>query len=197
MTMQSLAKKVAVARKKMAAQMPDCFIWPTPWEWIAQFEEWQRAGHFSKETDFPKALAFYRDALEQALAADPSLAPLIHGDPQKRREPAFLEVLRIGDQFPDVPAAYEWLSEMRWRSLRGIPPVTEAEFAELSAWLEANEEWLEALAGRSSLLDVGHGRKTCCWHIRSALRAGPRVEGAGESAEDIRQLRARYGDPGS
>jgi hypothetical protein len=197
MTMQSLARKLAVARKKIAAQMTDRPIWPTPWDWIAQFEELQDAGQFSKELDFPKALAFYRGALEQALAADPSIESRIHGDPHKRREPPFLEVLRIGDQFPDVPVASNWLMEIQWRVCRGIPPVTEAEFEELGAWFEANEERLATLADSSGLFDVGGGRRTCCWHIRSALRAGPRVEGAGESAEDIRQLRARYGDRGS
>jgi hypothetical protein len=190
MTMQSLARKVVVARKIIAAQMPDRFIWPTPWEWIAKFEEWQVAGHFSKEPDLPKALAFYRGALEQALAADPSIESRIHGDPHKRREPAFLEVLRIGDRFPDVPVAYNWLMEIQWRVCRGIPPVTEAEFAALGAWFEVYEERLATLADSSGLFDVGCGRRTCCWYIRSALRVGPRVEGAGEVAEDIRRLRS-------
>ena len=59
------------------------------------------------------------------------------------------------------------------------------------------EERLAKLADSSSLFDVGRGRKTCCWYVREALQDGPRVEGAGESAEDIRQLRARYEVPGS
>jgi hypothetical protein len=196
MTMQSLARKVVVARKKIAAQMPDRFIWPTPWEWIAKLAEWQDAGHFSKELDFPKALGFYRGALEQAQAAEPSIRLLIHGDPEKRREPAFLEVLRIGDQFPDVPVAYYWLMEIQWRVCRGIPPATEAEFAELSAWFEANEERLERLADSSGLFDVGAvaGRAAGMSGLRCGTDRGPR--GAGEVAEDIRQLRAQYGGPG-
>jgi hypothetical protein len=104
-----------------------------------------------------------------------------------------LACLRIGEQFPDVPVAFEWLTEIVWRVRREIPPMTEAEFTELAGWFAANEERLAGLADPSSLFDVGRGRKTCCWYIRNALRAGPRAEGAGESAEDIRQLRTRYG----
>jgi hypothetical protein len=100
-------------------------------------------------------------------------------------------------RFPDVLVGHDWLMEMLWRVQRGIPPVTEAEFAELGAWFEANEERLATLADSSGLFDVGHGRRTCCSSIRYALRQGPRAEGAGELAEDIRQLRARYGDRGS
>jgi hypothetical protein len=67
----------------------------------------------------------------------------------------------------------------------------------LGAWFEVYEERLATLADSSGLFDVGHGRRTCCSSIRYALRQGPRAEGAGELAEDIRQLRARYGDRGS
>ena len=56
-----------------------------------------------------------------------------------------------------------------------IPPVTEAEFAELSAWIEANAERLERLADSSGLFDVGRGRRTCCGNVRFALRDGPRA----------------------
>ena len=79
MTMQSLARKLAVARKKIAAQMPDRSIWPTPWEWIAELEEWQDAGRFSKELNFPKALAFYRvasTAMIETCFVDPAVGSL-------------------------------------------------------------------------------------------------------------------------
>ena len=193
--MATLNARLAQLRSRLVESMPTCDPWPAPWDTLVEFEKC--ADEFADEPDFAKAVQFFRQAMEQALAAGPSTGSRIHGDPNKRREPAFLEVLRLGDQFPDVPVAYEWLSEMRWRLLRGIPPVGEAEFAELSAWFEANEERLDRLADSTGLFDVGCDRRTCCWHVRAALRAGPRAEGAGEAAEDIRQLQARYGNPQS
>jgi hypothetical protein len=104
--------------------------------------------------------------------------------------------LRIGVRFPDVPVAYEWLMEILWRVQRGILPVTKSEFAEWGAWFEANAERLERLADSSGLFDVGAvaGRAAGMSGLRCGTDRGPR--GAGEVAEDIRQLRAQYGGPG-
>ena len=51
---------------------------PTPAEerWVAHLEARAAAGDFAAETDFPAALALYRDALRQAQArADPPFEP--------------------------------------------------------------------------------------------------------------------------
>ena len=59
--------------------------------------------------------------------------------------------------------------------------------------IAANDALL-ALARPSELLDVGGGRRVSCANIRYSLAMGPRVDGAGRVAEDVRQLRARYGN---
>jgi hypothetical protein len=182
MSMRAISKQIEKAKKALAARAPVRSAWPDTEEWIAQLKESERAGYFRNEPDFPKALALYLDALGRARAAGQPVESDVPADQRPRYE-----------RFPDELAEYYWISEISWRVFRGIPPVTEAEFAELGAWFAANEERLEGLADSSSLLNVGRGRKTCCWYIRFALRQGPRAEGAGESAEDIRQLRARYG----
>lgn len=190
MTTRTLARRVSVARNLLAARTPAERGWLDLAGWLARLEECERAGHFNQETDFPRALAFYLAALAEAPAAEPATEPQT-SDP--RPVPAFVEHLRIGDRYPDVAAAAGWLREIAWRVECGIPRVTETEFAELAAWFEANEQRLASLADASTLRDVGCGRRTCCWSIRHALRAGPRADGAGEVAEVIRQLRARYG----
>jgi hypothetical protein len=43
-------------------------------------------------------------------------------------------------------------------------------------------------------MPVGDGRRIVCWGVRYGLRAGPRGEGSGQVAENIRQLKARYGE---
>lgn len=64
------------------------------------------------------------------------------------------------ERFPDVLPEFTSLSEIVGRTSRGVPPVTEAEFAELGAWFRENEKRLAELADSSSLLHVGRGRKT-------------------------------------
>jgi hypothetical protein len=43
-------------------------------------------------------------------------------------------------------------------------------------------------------MSVGNGRRLVCWNVRYDLRAEPRADGSGQVAEDIRQLKARYGE---
>ena len=47
---------------------------------------------------------------------------------------------------------------------------------------------------RDGLMPVGDGRRIVCWGVRYGLRAGARGEGSGRVAEDIRQLKVRYGE---
>jgi hypothetical protein len=95
-----------------------------------------------------------------------------------------------------VAAAWRWLAELHDRVVRGIPPLSEAEFAELAGWFRANEERLRRLALPSSLLDVGDGRKTAIADVRWQVGRGARLLGAGELAQTLRQLRERYGEGG-
>ena len=82
-------------------------------------------------------------------------------------------------------------------SSQSIPPCSEAEHAELAAWFAEHEPGLDAVAkqnNRDGLMGVGNGRRLMCWNVRYDLRAGPRGEGSGQVAEEIRQLRVRYGE---
>lgn len=135
-------------------------------------------------------------------STDPPFEPPEHFLPDQRHRHVRLECWRTKARFPDVRAAFEWLSEMLDRAQSGIPPVTEVEYRELEAWYRANEPRLYEVQKTlpSEMLPIGNSRRTCCWHIRFDLRTGPRGEGAGRVAEDIRPLRARYGEgplPGS
>ena len=78
--------------------------------------------------------------------------------------------------------------------MEDVPPVSETEFAELAAWFEAHDDALLALARPSELLDMGGGRRVSCPNVRYSLAKGARTDGAGRVAEDVRQLRVRYGD---
>jgi hypothetical protein len=185
-TSRSLTKQIERVRNAITARQPKWKPWPDTGQWIALLKEQQRAGYFSHEPDFPKALALYEEALQRRRTVGPAVDP---SAPANLR-PAF-------ERFPDVLPEFTWLSEIVGRVSLGVPPVTEAEFTELAEWFWANEQYLKDMAGESRLMYVGRGRQTCCWYVREAVRGGPRAEGAGDHAEDIRQLRARYGGPGS
>jgi hypothetical protein len=163
--------------------------------WLAAFEAWGRAGRFAHEPDFPVALDAYRAALSEAGAAgaDPPLYPpadFLPGQPEWWR----LEEWRRPRWYHGVLAAWDWLYEMLDRLRKGIPPVTEAEFADLAGWFGQNSERLYRLALPSQLLDLGDGRMRSCGDLRAGLAKGARAREAGKLAEDLRQLRARYGD---
>ncbi len=162
--------------------------------WLTVFEEWGRQGVFAAEPDFPTALALYRDALVRAHAStDPPFDPPADFRPEDRFPHIRLECWRTKDRFPDVCSGLGWLWEILGRVNNGVPPVSEAELAALAAWFGANDDRLYELSLPSELLDVGGGRRRCCGDIRYYLAMGPRAEGSGQLAEDIRQLRARYG----
>jgi hypothetical protein len=165
-------------------------VWPDDEERLANYEA--HAGEFGHEPDFPRALAIYRAAIKQAeLSTDPPFDPPEYFQPHERQY-IRIEHWRAEDRFPAVREAREWLNEMRFRALMGVPPVSEAEFAELAAWFADNEKRLDAIAPPSSLLLIDKGCRICCWEVRYRLRQGPRADGSGRVAEEIRQFRKRY-----
>lgn len=99
-------------------------------------------------------------------------------------------------RFPDVNAGADWLAEMLRRVPEGIPPISCAEFEELANWFEANESRLYKISAPSYSFDLGKGRTIWLVNVRYGLRQGVRAWGAGELAEVLRCLRARYGGVG-
>jgi hypothetical protein len=163
--------------------------------WLAVYERLGRERVFDREPDFPRALALYRDALARAhTSADPPFDPPPDFCPAARCAHSRRESWRSAERFPDLWGAFQWLGEMLRRAADGAPPVSEAEFAELAAWFAANDKRLCDLSRPTDLLDVGGGRATCCANVRFYLARGPRAGGAGRVTEDVRQLRARYGE---
>ncbi|MCH7726711.1 MAG: hypothetical protein IH991_09560, partial [Planctomycetes bacterium] len=100
-------------------------------------------------------------------------------------------------RYPDLTAAWFWLVEFFDRAREGVPPVTESEFAELAAWLHANDSRLHQASLSSQLLDLGNGEKTTVADIRHGVWKGARARGAGKLAEQLRGLKARFGDAAS
>jgi hypothetical protein len=194
MTMRMRMKRVEAEVRRLTPAPRTARL--TEEDWLERYEAWGRAGAFAAEPDFPTALAFYRDALARAKAqADPPFDPPADFMPNLADLPhARLLNWRTSQRFPDVDAGWWWLSEMFGRVSDGAPPATEAEFAELADWFAANDERLYQLSLPSQLIDLGGGRKTSTANVRWRLAVGPRAKGAGEVAEDLRRLRALYGE---
>ena len=182
---------------KRAAERPVQLVWLDEDEWLDHYAAWGKAGEFDHELDFATALAGYRAAVERGRASvDPPWFPPPDFDPTAYREAVRRECWRW-QKFPDVGAALVWLHEMRQRLIGGIPPVTEVEYRALEAWFRANEDRLRVVekAKPSQLLPLENGKRTVCWNIRYGLRAGPRGDGSGRLAEEMRQLRRLYPAP--
>jgi hypothetical protein len=158
-------------------------------DWLERYEAWGEAGHFAAEVDFPKALAWYRQAVQHARTVlDPPFDPPADYLPdlplgQRRRE------WRRGRQYPDVDTAWWWLVEMLRRVVQGKPPVSEAEFESLVVWLHAHAA---QLGPGEHLVDLGAGRQTSVGYLRYRLALGPRVKGATEVVEALRRIRAQH-----
>jgi hypothetical protein len=167
--------------------------WPTEEDWLEAFEQWGQEGHFDREPDFPTALALFRQVLAEAKAqVDPPF------DPPADFMPSLPEDLRLLDWrtshgSPQLHEAEGWLFEMAERLDKSTPPVSEAEFRELADWYRANEERLCRLYPTCGWLDLGHGARAPA-DFRHGLGQGPRARFAGEVAEGVRQLRARFGE---
>jgi hypothetical protein len=165
-------------------------------DWLHRFEAQEHGGVFAAEPDCPQALAFYRDALRSAQAqADPPFDPPADFMPNMGDLPE-LRLLnwRTKARFPDVDAGWWWLAEIHERVVSGVPPVTETEFRELAAWFAAHDVQLYQRALPSQLLDLGGGKYTSCADMRYGMAKGPRAFGAGKVAEEVRRLKALYGE---
>ena len=205
--------KLASRLKKLEAQVaarPVEQDWPDEGDWLDQYAAWGAKGLFRHEPDFATALADARAAVARAKGSiDPPWLPpadfeIGAGAAAPGYEKQRAAVRRYdwrSRHFPQVRAALGWLHEMRHRAVEGIPPVSEAEFAELAAWHAANAERLDRLADErrpAQLLDVGligsviHRVRVRSWMVRCELRHGPRAEDSGRCAETIRRLRVMF-----
>ncbi len=173
--------------------LPRPSLEPDEDDWLAIFEELGRDGIFKTEPDFPVALTMFRDALTRAHASiDPPFDPPPDFQPESHLPDLRLQSWRTGGRFPDLDAAFIWLGELLDRVLAGTPPVTETEFRELAEWFAANEGRMRG-SDPDGALDLDGGRRIWCANVRCGLTRGPRADGAGQLAEDIRQLKKRYG----
>jgi hypothetical protein len=169
--------------------------WLSEEDWLKAFEQWGQEGHFDREPDFPAALALFREALAEAKGqADPPFDPPADFMPNLASLPD-LRVFnwRTSHGSPQLHEAEGWLFEMAERLEKGTPPVSEAEFQELADWYRANEERLCRLFPACGWLDLGYGPKAPA-DFRDGLNQGPRAHFAGEVAEGVRRLRARFGE---
>jgi hypothetical protein len=154
-------------------------------EWLGLVEARGKQGFFAGEPEFPAAVAYYRQAIQDAAArSDPPFYPpddYLPGMPENERRRGW----RSKSHYPDLNAAFFWLSEMRTRVRNGKPPVTEAEFRELEAWFRRNEDRLPL----NGPIDIGDGRKVYRGELRGALSRGPRASGVTELVETLRRLK--------
>ena len=108
-------------------------------DWFEIFAAWAKRGDFDDEPDFLVALESYCQAIEDASEqTDPPFYPptdfMPNAAPRKR-----IVAWRQPRRYPVITTAWFWLVEFFDRVREGVPPVTESEFAELAAWLHAND----------------------------------------------------------
>src|SRR5262249_7405313 len=92
-------------------------------------------GHFDKEPDYPKAMAFFQDAIQRK-KDHPD-----RRDQQGTHPPGW----RTWENHSDVFEGFCWLAEMHSRVLHSIPPVTEEEFQQLAEWFQTYRNRLAPL----------------------------------------------------
>ena len=183
-------RKLLPALDRVAPSDPDTPL--SPDDWLGLFTLHGENVLEDREPDFPTALARFREALTAAKAGtDPPYDP-----PASFRSPALTRAGRAADwrtprRFPALWDTWRWPAEMTERAMLGIPPVTEVEFAELTAWFAANEAEVVVRVGESVVLN---GKRVSLKRVRRGLKRGPRVPGAGKTAKMVRELRSQLGD---
>jgi hypothetical protein len=180
-----------IAKLEKEHPPPDAEEWRpvTDEDWLGLVEWWGRLGFFAGEPDFPAAVAYYRQAIQDAAArSDPPFYPpddFMPGTPERERR----RYWRGKRHYPHLNTAFFWLFEMKKRIQAGKPPVTEAEFRELEDWFRRNEDRLPL----NGSIDTGDGRTVYRGELRGALSDGPRASGVTELVEKLRRLRAVLG----
>jgi hypothetical protein len=215
--MGGLRRRIAALERKLA-KGPEQSARPGPADeaalgWLATFEAMGQEGTFDCEPDFPKALAYYREAIRDATAP----AYYRHeGRPRPVPEPyrgrSFVRVDAAGHIIPDgvdvnqgvlrrvtcaADEGWDWLTAMALRVTRGVAPVTEAEFLELTDWLGNVLRATDPATFSAGPLEVGTAcgagdGTTPCDLWRAMREQGPRGSEAGEQAEAARRLKGRY-----
>jgi len=162
-------------------------------DWLQTFTLWGVPDGLAREPNYPEALAAYRQAIEDAKAqVDPPFDPPPAFLPGRDRYARFRQ-WRDRPRFAEVRDCWRWLAAMGMRFYDDEPPVSEAEFASLANWCEANADRLGRLAAPSQLFEWRPGEWTDATNIRRGICSGPRTFDAGRWAEILRALRVRYG----
>jgi hypothetical protein len=204
--------------KRLRQPLPRSPAPKTAEEWLAAFEELGRSGEFDGEPDFPKALAFYQDAVRNPTSrAYYRRAGRLRPLPEFCRAGSYVRVDGDGNVMPDgvevsrgvlcrvmraADEGWEWLAGMSLRILGGVPAVTEAEFLELTDWLGLVSHSMDEARFHGGEIDLGTAcgasYKTTPANLWMSMRdGGPRGYDAGEQAEAVRRLRGRYGEDGA
>ena len=217
--MSRLQRRIAAVERRMARRRPPpAFSGPVPLpapEWLAAIEAMGRQGQFEHEPDFRKALAFYRNAIRDPTApASYRHAGQSRPLPEPYRGRSCVRVDACGNIIPDgvdvnhgvncrvtsaADQGWQWLAGMALRVLGGVPPVSEAEFRELTDWLTDVLRTADSATFSVGVIEVGTAgavsSQTTPFNLWMQMREeGPRGWGAGEQAEAVRRLRARYGE---
>ncbi len=163
-------------------------------DWLQHFALLGTPDGLCREPDYPKALDLYRQAIEAAKAqVDPNFDPPPAFLPGRDHHTRFRQ-WRDRPRFTAVRDCWRWLAAMERRFYDNELPPSEAEFASLANWFEANADRLRRLAGPSHLFEWRPGEWTDATNIRCGICSGPRTFDAGKWAKILRALRVRYGD---
>lgn len=101
-------------------------------EFLAHLRMYDRLGYFRQETDFPRALQEYEDALKRA-QHDPHFLPpseFMPGESEVRRR----RYWRQSTTPHDLQRCMQWLIAMLNRVMEGIPAVTHQEWHAMKQW---------------------------------------------------------------
>jgi hypothetical protein len=176
-------------------------------EWLVAFEAMGREGRLDGEPDYPLALAQYRDALRNPTPSayyryDGALRDL----PESYRDRTHVRVSGEGNILRDgvdvtrgvycpvlhaADEGWQWLAGMSLRIMGGVPPVTEAEFQELTDWLYDVLRHIDKPTFSGGEIDLqppcGASYFTTPSNLWMSMRnGGPRALDAGEYAEAVR-----------
>jgi hypothetical protein len=184
-------------------------------EWLVAFEAMGGDGQLGDEPDFTQALAYYRDAVcNPAPHFYYRHAGQLRELPESYRGRSHVRVADDGTVLPDGANAsqgvccrvfcaadegWSWLAGIVLRDADGGLPVTEAEYQELTDWLDHRLRNLDLAAFERRLIDVRTAGGSSClmtpFNLWLIMRdRGPRDVGAAERADAVRRLQKQYGE---